>query len=106
MEEVTKRGFDTVLTEAVQHVTRNTVAYGLTLDMDAIDPLDAPGVDVPEDNGIRGADVCQALAGMIHDDRLVATELVEFDPGNDVDGKTEHLLADILAIIARAKTGA
>lgn len=106
MDEVSKRGFDNVLTEAVQHVTRNTVAYGLTLDMDAIDPLDAPGVDVPEENGIRGADVCKALANMVHDDRLIATELVEFDPGHDVDHKTEYLLADILGIIARAKTGA
>ncbi len=106
MDEVAKRGFDTVLNEAVEHVTRNTIAYGLTLDMDAIDPLDAPGVDVPEENGIRGADVCTALRNIVHDHRLVATELVEFDPGHDVDHKTEYLLTDILGIIARAQTGA
>ena len=42
MDEVQQRGFQAVLTEAWQRVSRTTCGVGLSIDMDAIDPLDAP----------------------------------------------------------------
>lgn len=105
MDEVKKRGFDVVLREAVQYVKRHTVAFGLTLDIDSVDPQDAPGVDVPEADGIRGKDLCEGLRQMAADPALIATEVVEFDPSHDVDQKTEILIADIISIIAKGKTG-
>ena len=89
MDEVEKRGFSAVMLEAVELVSRHTVNYGVTIDIDSVDPIDAPGVDVPEDAGIRGKDLCDGLRQVVSDPRLIATEVVEFDPGHDVDGKTE-----------------
>lgn len=105
MDEVNEKGFDRVLQEAVQHVTQHTVAYGLTLDIDSIDPHDAPGVDVPEPGGIRAAAMCAGLAKIANDKRLVATEVVEFDPLRDLNHKTENLIADLLTIIAGKSVG-
>lgn len=100
MDEVNKRGFQEVMREAVQHVTRNTIGYGVTLDIDSVDPKDAPGVDVPEADGIRGKDLCEGLKMIAGDERLIATEVVEFDPDRDIDHKTENLITDILQVIA------
>lgn len=102
MDEVKERGFETVLKEAVDLVSKNTVKYGVSIDIDAVDPKDAPGVDVPEDDGIRGDALCNGLKDIINDPRLILTEVVEFDPGRDIEHKTEKLIADIICIIASA----
>src|SRR5204862_2513914 len=53
MDEVIERGFATILKEAVNLVSANTVGYGLSIDLDGFDPLEVPGVDVPESDGIH-----------------------------------------------------
>lgn len=105
MDEVKDRGFDVVLREAVQRVTKNTVGYGVTIDLDSIDPNDAPGVDVPEVDGISASDMRAGLAVIAADPRLVATEIVEYDPLHDQDQKTEKLTVDLLKIIMQGRQG-
>ncbi len=99
MEEVLARGFGTVLQEAVAHVSKNTVSYGVTIDVDALDPQDAPGVDVPEPGGIRLIDMIAGLKKIVNDKKLIGTEVVEFDPSRDKDRVTEKSMTDIIAEI-------
>lgn len=103
MDEVKQRGFDAVLQEAVLRVSQQTVGYGVSLDLDGVDPLDAPGVDVPEPDGIRALDLQEGLTAIAHDPRLIAVEIVEFDPQYDEDQKTEQLVVSILEILAQGK---
>jgi arginase len=100
MEEVLRRGFQEILQEAVYHVSQHTVGYGLSLDLDGIDPRDAPGVDVPEPNGVRAEDLMLALPMITNDPRLLLTEIVEFDPTRDRDRMTEKLFAALIEILA------
>ncbi len=101
MDEVKQRGLADVMQEAVlARVTAKTVGFGMTIDIDAVDPQDAPGVDVPEDNGIRGADLCDVIQTIAADPRLIATEVVEFDPSHDSADKTEKLIANLIKVIA------
>jgi arginase len=100
MDEVKARGFKTVLQEAQQLVRQNTRAYGLSLDLDAFDPHDAPGVDVPEADGIDPQDFLAALPELTSDPKLILTEIVEFDPARDVNRMTEKLLVNCLEILA------
>jgi arginase len=99
IEEVEQRGFTTVLKEAIEHDSEHTVGYGLSLDMDAIDPQDAPAVDVPEPNGIKIEDVLKGLAEMVKDTRLIGAEMVEFDPSRDNHHMTEKLMVSFLEVI-------
>lgn len=101
MEEIKRRGFKEVFQEAIARVNRHTVGYGLTIDMDSIDPEEAPGVDVPEADGIHAKDIISALSSMSSDSRLIATEIVEFDPLRDKDQATEKLIATFLEVIAK-----
>lgn len=105
MDEVLRRGFDAVFAEAIEVVTRNTVGYGLSLDIDGIDPIEAPGVGTPADNGIAGELLCQAFRKYSLQDKksqtnkkLLGLELAEFNPHRDIDKKTEVLIIRLLEI--------
>jgi len=97
MEEIRQRGLKSVLSEAKQIVSRNTVRYGVTLDIDSIDPEDAPGTGVSELNGIRSLDLCHAMTLFVDDPKLIGLEIVEFDPSRDQNHKTEKLIAELIA---------
>jgi len=89
IEEVIVRGMQECMAEAIDIVSRNTVGYGVTFDVDALDPLDAPGVGSPVENGIRLAAAVDALTLIADDARLLAFELVEYNPElDDVDDTT------------------
>ncbi len=88
MVEVLQRGFAACFDEARALVKRDTVGWGLTLDLDGLDPRDAPGTGTPVDTGIRLADALQVLAGCAHDPDFVAMELAEYNPLRDFGGRT------------------
>lgn len=99
MDEVKSRGFEVVLKEAVANIRAKTIRYGLSIDLDSIDPLEAPGVDVPEPNGIIVNDFLNGLSAIASDPKLVGSEIVEFDPLRDQEQKTEKLIASLLEIL-------
>jgi len=103
MDEVKKRGIMAVARDALQIVTQGTAYFGISLDIDSIDPTEAPGVDVPEPNGISADDICNALAFFSGDPALIGAEIVEFDPHEDKDHKTEKLIMRLTAAIALGK---
>lgn len=88
MDEVLDRGFAACFAEARTLVKQGTVGWGLTLDLDGLDPLDAPGTGTPVDMGIRLADALPVLAGCSHDPSFVAMELAEYNPLRDFGGST------------------
>ncbi|PIB65534.1 arginase family protein, partial [Pseudomonas sp. 2822-17] len=47
MHEIDRLGMTNVMEEAIAHVTKGTDGIHLSLDLDALDPLDAPGVGTP-----------------------------------------------------------
>jgi arginase len=95
MAEVKERGLDIIFKEAIAHVTKNTVQYGLTIDIDSIDPLDAPATGVSEPDGLSATELCTALTNFAHDKRLIGIEIVEFDPHLDKNQMTEKLIAKL-----------
>ena len=73
-----------------------TTSFGITLDMDAIDPLDAPGVGTPEAGGLRGDELIRALAAHGAHPNLVGIEIVEYNPYQDRASATAGLVCDAL----------
>lgn len=88
MEEVTRRGFKECFAEAKATVTRGSVAWGLSFDLDGLDPSDAPATGTPVAQGI-GLEQATAALRMCRDDpRFVALEIAEYNPLKDFGGKT------------------
>lgn len=104
MDEVKQRGITAVLDEAVKIVTRNTVGYGVSIDIDSIDPQDAPGTGSLEPNGILANELCKALTGLAKDDRLVGVEIAEFDPERDRNQMTEKLVLKLISSVTLGKS--
>src|SRR4051794_23902668 len=61
MTEVRARGLPAVMEEALAIVTRGTLGYGVTIDLDGFEPSDAPGIGLKEPNGLRRGEMLEAL---------------------------------------------
>jgi len=96
IDEVKARGMASCMTEAIGIVSRGTVGYGVTFDVDALDPRDAPGVGSPVEDGIRLADAVEGLAVAAKDTRLLGFELVEYNPTLDDAALTTAAACDAL----------
>lgn len=105
MEEVVRRGVGAAIDEALAIVRSASSGYGISLDLDAIDPRDAPGVGTPAPGGIRAAELVSALAGAAADPLLRGLEIAEYNPRRDRNGVTaEHAMAIAAAVLgARSK---
>ncbi|MGH8507495.1 MAG: arginase, partial [Gammaproteobacteria bacterium] len=95
MDEVRARGLMRSLGEAFAIVSCGTAVVGLSIDLDAIDPEDAPGVGTPARNGLRGLALVEGLRRLAPQPVLV--EIAEFNPLHDRKNKTARLVIDLLA---------
>jgi arginase len=75
------------------------------VDIDVLDPAEAPGVDFPAARGLQLAelkDLVQQAAGM---GNLAALALTAVNPEKDIDGRTVRAALDVIeAAIGRVKS--
>lgn len=96
LDEVKQRGFKAVFAEALARATDGTDGFGMTMDLDGFDPVDAPGVGTPEPGGLKATDVLPIIKGVAHNPLFKALEIAEFNPHNDQNGKTARLIGKII----------
>jgi ornithine--oxo-acid transaminase len=96
MEEIWQRGLEEVLDEARAIASRGTAGYGVSLDLDALDPADLSAVATPARGGLRARALLPALAKLAADPHWVAFELVEYSPRRDRDGRAAVLVGELL----------
>ena len=56
--------------------------HGFTIDINAIDPSQAPFVTTADENGIGAIELAQVLKDLHRKDRLFGMEVTEFTPRN------------------------
>ena len=101
--EIDRRGLDVVMQDALAVVRSGTRGFGVTIDLDSIDPRDAPGVSTPVADGIRADELLDALG--IIDERgdepvpLLALEIAEFNPSRDSNDRTALLVRALIGIV-------
>jgi arginase len=100
MDEIRRRGMNAVVAETIDRVSTNTASFGVTIDLDVVDPRDAPGVGSPEPGGMAGAELVQALAQLANRHDVTGVEIAEFNPERDINGATATLIYELLASIA------
>lgn len=102
-EEILQRGFPACLDEAVGIVASAPAGFGVTLDLDAIDPRLAPGVGSPEPDGLLANDVLTAIHWIAGQPGFKALEIVEYNPDRDRHGSTAGLISDLIGQILPAQ---
>jgi arginase len=96
MRDIDERGLREVMTEALRFATDDTAGVAVSLDMDFIDPSDAPGVGTPVRGGATYREAHLALE-MIADSRaMVSFEIVEINPVIDIHNKTATLGVELI----------
>lgn len=96
MEEVRDRGLQAVFTEALSIVEKNTIGFGISIDLDGLDPKDAPGVGTPVAKGLSLSDLCLSLATIQDKQNFLGAEITEFNPHHDENHKTEKAIYELI----------
>ncbi|MGZ8903924.1 MAG: arginase family protein, partial [Methylobacter sp.] len=85
-----------VLINAIDKLSLSCQAIGISIDLDLIDPEDAPGVETPVQGGIKAAELIAALALINRHPKICGLEISEFNPEKDTNNKTLNLMKDII----------
>lgn len=99
MQDVRRDGMAATFEKALTIVRAAPGGYGISIDLDAIDPVDAPGVGSPEPGGIPAQQLLDVLVTARNDAALLGIEVAELNPFRDRSNKTTTLAADLLSTL-------
>nr|WP_280771314.1 arginase [Salipaludibacillus daqingensis] len=88
MHEIDRMGMSKVMEEAIEYVSKNTDGVHLSLDLDALDPIDAPGVGTPVIGGPSYRETHLAMEMLAEKGIITSAEFVEVNPILDTKNKT------------------
>ena len=102
-QDIKEKGIEAIMDEAFKIAGYKTKGIHISYDLDIIDPDIAPGVSVPEFDGINEEEAMKINEYIInHMQSVLSYDLVEFNPLRDVDRKTEQIALNLLAQVIRA----
>jgi arginase len=96
MRDIDERGMRTVMEEALRAAGRGTAGYHVSLDMDWIDPEDAPGVGTPVRGGATYREAHLAMEILADHGRLLSFEVAEVNPVIDEHNRTAELAVELI----------
>src|SRR2546430_15572940 len=95
MRDIDERGMRTVMEEALRIAGRGTAGYHVSLDMDWVDPEDAPGVGTPVRGGATYREAHLAMEIIADHGRMLSFEIVEVNPVIDEHNQTADLAVEL-----------
>ena len=102
-DDIKEKGLENIVEEAFKIASDKTKGIHISYDLDLIDPETAPGVSIPEFDGITEEEAMKINELIMkHLDNVVSYDLVEFNPLRDQNRKTEQIALNLLAQIIRA----
>ena len=96
MRDIDERGMRDVMAEALRFVTDDTEGVAVSLDMDFVDPEDAPGVGTPVRGGVTYREAHLAMEMIADSKGMVSLEVVEINPVIDEHNKTAMLGVELV----------
>jgi arginase len=104
-EELAERGLAECFAEAAAIVAGAPAGFGISLDLDVLDPDTAPGVGSPEPDGLPLRDLMSGIVVLAAKHGLLACEIVEYNPDRDRHGVTARLIAALIGEMLPHVTG-
>ena len=81
---------------AIKLASEGTAGFHLSLDMDVLDPDEAPGVGTPVRGGVTYREAHLAMETICDCSRMVSMEIVEVNPVLDVANRTALLGGELV----------
>lgn len=97
MRDIDERGMRSVMESALRAAKRGTAGYHVSLDMDWIDPEDAPGVGTPVRGGATYREAHLAMEIIADHGGMLSFEIVEVNPVIDERNRTAELAVQLTA---------
>jgi arginase len=95
MREIDERGMRVVMEKALRAAAKRTAGYHVSLDMDWIDPEDAPGVGTPVRGGATYREAHLAMEIIADHGKMLSMEIVEVNPVIDEHNRTADLAVEL-----------
>lgn len=96
MTDIDQRGMAEVMQEAVTIASQARHGIHLSLDMDSLDPREAPGVGTPVRGGLTYREAHLAMEVIAQSGRLISMDAVEVNPILDRENATAHLAVELI----------
>ena len=96
MREIDERGLHIVMAEAILLASEETDGFHLSLDMDAVDPREAPGVGTPIKGGITYREAHLIMELVCDSGLMRSMEVVEVNPVIDEANRTADLAVELV----------
>ena len=95
MRDIDERGLRDVMSEALRFVSDDTDGVAVSLDLDFVDPDDAPGVGTPVRGGATYREAHLAMEIIADHGRMLSFEIVEVNPVIDEHNRTADLAVEL-----------
>jgi arginase len=96
MRHIDERGLPAVLKDAIEIATDGTAGFHVSLDMDAVDPQEAPGVGTPVRGGLTYREAHLVMETLCDADSMISMEAVEVNPVIDESNRTAVLAVELI----------
>ncbi|HYK71781.1 MAG TPA: arginase [Pseudoneobacillus sp.] len=96
MHEIDRLGMTRVMEETISFLKENTDGVHLSLDLDGLDPHDAPGVGTPVIGGISYRESHLAMEMLAEAEIITSAEFVEVNPILDEKNKTAQVAVALM----------
>ena len=96
MREIDERGMRACMDDAIAIASRGTAGYGVTFDVDALDPGDAPGSGTLVRGGLTYREAHLGMEKIAEARGMRLLEIVEINTALDVNNKTAELGVELI----------
>jgi arginase len=96
MRDIDERGMREVMSDALKYAMDDTAGVSVSLDMDFVDPSDAPGVGTPVRGGVTYREAHLAMEMIADSEAMVSMEIVEINPVIDEHNRTALLGVELV----------
>ena len=96
MSEIDQVGISEIMQQAIAIAGQQNDGIHLSLDMDALDPKEAPGVGTPVRGGLTYREAHLAMEIIADSHQLVAMDVVEVNPILDRENATALLAVELV----------
>ncbi len=96
MRDIDERGLRNIMEQALSIASNGTAGFHLSLDMDSVDPDEAPGVGTPVRGGMTYREAHLAMETICDSSRMVSMEIVEVNPVLDSANRTALLGVELV----------
>lgn len=96
-KDVKSKNIRNIVEKAIEIATKNTNGIHISIDIDVLDPLIAPGISVGFENGLSKEELFEIIDIFLENKgKIKSIDIVEFNPKTDIDNKTLKITVELI----------